>query len=162
MGRLLLVFILVPLADLVLLLVLNKVIGFWITITMVIVSGILGAWLVRRQSDRVKGKFKDQIANHKLPDRGLISDGAMILFGAGLLITPGLLTDAFGLSLLIPWCREFYKKRVTHYLKENFKVRIVPVGPQQDPNVVDGEVVGSAPMDPNDIENVIEGKKISG
>ena len=162
MGRLLLVFILVPLADLVLLMVLNRAIGFWVTIALVIVSGILGAWLVRRQSERVKGKIKDQLANQKLPNRGLISDGAMILFGAGLLITPGLLTDLFGLSLLIPWCREWYKKRVTQYLKENFKVQIVPIGPVKDPNVVDGEVVGSDTADPNDIENVIEGKKITG
>ena len=143
-ARLLLVFILVPLADLVLLMVISKYVTIFTTIGLIVISGIIGAWLAKRQSGAVGGKIREQLVQNRVPS-DLLTDGAMILFAAGLLITPGLLTDAFGFSLLIPSCRGWYKKRALDYLKSHFKIQIVRTDPKQGqsqaPDIVDGEVV---------------------
>ena len=141
-ARLLLLFILVPLADLVLLMLLSKYTGILLTIGLVVVSGIIGAWLAKQQVGNVGHKIRSQLSQNQLP-AGLLTDGGMILFAAGLLITPGLITDVFGFSLLIPRCRQWYKDRAIKWVKEHFEVQVVTMNTQrqQQSDVVDGEVV---------------------
>ena len=103
-ARLLLIFILVPLADLFLLIVLSRYITISATIALVVVSGIIGAWLAKNQIGRVGTRIRNRLTQNQMP-ADLLTDGGMILFAAGLLITPGLLTDLIGFSLLIPTCR---------------------------------------------------------
>ena len=142
LGKLILIFVLVPLADLVLLMALSDYTGWQFTVGMVVLSGILGAYLAKRSSHAVGIKIRERmLKGQKSAD--LLTDGAMIFFAAGLLLTPGFLTDAVGLSLLIPVCRRWYKARVTNWIKRNFKVQVVQMPPDFDPNTVDGEVVGS-------------------
>ncbi len=83
----------------------------------------------------------------------LLTDGAMIFFAAGLLLTPGFITDAVGLTLLIPPCRKWYKKIVTAYIKRNFKIHVVPMGPVRDDGVVDGEVLDGEVLHPGQPTN---------
>lgn len=140
-GKLILVFIFVPLADLFLLMVMSSYTGWPFSIAMVILSGIIGAYLAKQSYRSVWNKMQSRLANNQLP-ADLLSDGAMIFFAAGLLLTPGFITDAVGLTLLIPVCRRWYKARLTHWLKRHFKFQVVTMGPREnDPNVVDGEVV---------------------
>jgi UPF0716 protein FxsA len=142
-ARLLLLFIIVPLVDLLLLLGLTKLTHWSTTIMIVIVSGIIGAWLAQRQTQSVSTRIREQLVQNNIPS-GLMTDGAMILFAAGLLITPGLITDLFGLSLLIPYFRGFYKQRALKWLKAHLNLQVSKMQmPPQDPNVVDGEVVSS-------------------
>lgn len=145
-GKLLLIFILVPLADLILLLVIADYTSWSFSIAIVILSGIIGAWLAQQSGRSVGRKIQDQLRNQAVPTE-LLTDGAMILFAAGLLLTPGFITDTIGLSLLIPACRRWYKKGAMTILKKHFKVQVVQVRPDRtppaDPNVVDGEVVSS-------------------
>ncbi|MEM7785398.1 MAG: FxsA family protein [Planctomycetota bacterium] len=141
LGRLILIFILVPLADLILLMVMSSYTGWAVSIGLVILSGIVGAYLARRSTSAVWGKITSSLQKGQM-NSDLISDGAMIFFAAGLLLTPGFLTDFVGLSLLIPVCRQWYKARLTHWFKNNFKMQVVSMGhPPQDPNTVDGEVL---------------------
>ena len=75
----------------------------------------------------------------------MLTDGAMILFAAGLLITPGLITDLFGLTLLLPRTRAWYKTKALAYLKKHLKVQVTNMdstGFQTD--IVDGEVVSNS------------------
>ena len=142
-GKLVLIFILVPLADLVLLLMLADYTGWRFSIGAVVVSGIIGAWLARQQSRFVRRKIRDQLQHHLLPAE-LLTDGAMIFFAAGLLLTPGFITDFIGLTLLIPVCRQWYKKWALRILKKHFQFQIVTMdtaGQAVDPSVIDGEVV---------------------
>ena len=143
-AKLLLVFILVPLADLILLLMISNFTSVWFTIALIIVSGTIGAWLARQQGTKVTDKIRNEFQQNMMPS-SLLTDGAMILFAAGLLITPGMLTDAFGFSLLIPSCRAWYKTKTMSLLKEHFKVQVKKsfgnVNPFEDPDIVDGEVV---------------------
>lgn len=143
-AKLLLVFILVPLADLILLLMISKFTSVAFTVAMIVVSGIIGAWLARQQGTKVTEKIRNEFQQNLMPS-SLLTDGAMILFAAGLLITPGLLTDAFGFSLLMPACRAWYKKKTMAFMKEHFKVQVKKsfgdVNPFDSPDIVDGEVV---------------------
>ena len=109
---------------------------------MVILSGILGAYLAKRSWVAVGVKIRERMTQGQMsPD--LLTDGAMILFAAGLLMTPGFITDAVGISLLIPVCRRWYKTRITNWMKRNFKIQVVQMQTTAttDPNTVDGDVV---------------------
>ena len=144
-GKLVLIFILVPLADLVLLLVLADYTGWRFSIGAVIVSGVIGAWLASQQSRFVRGKIRDQLQQNVLPAE-LLTDGAMIFFAAGLLLTPGFITDFVGLTLLIPVCRGWYKKWTLQIIKKHFHFQVVSTNTTSSsagPNVIDGEVLES-------------------
>ena len=154
-GRLLLLFIIVPLADLFLLMWISKFTGIMVTISLVILTGAIGAWLARHQGTFVKGQIKDRLSQRQMP-ADLIGDGAMIMFAAGLLLTPGLLTDVLGFSLLIPACRTQYKRFFAKRLKGSFNFSVFTPSsdahgrrPVDDPNIIDGEVVDrDVPNDP--------------
>ena len=145
-GRLLFLFIVVPLVDLFLLLWISKHTGLLATIVLVIITGVIGASLARRQGSFVKGQIKDRLSQRQMP-ADLLGDGAMIMFAAGLLLTPGLLTDLLGFSLLIPAGRAFYKRIVADKFKSSVQVQQFPMpgqsqpNRQNDPNIIDGEVV---------------------
>ena len=139
-ARLLLLFILVPLADLALLMVISKYTSIGWTIALVIVTGFIGAWLARRQGVSVGMRIRDRLSQNLNPG-DLLTDGAMIIFAAGLLITPGLITDVVGFSLLIPSMRRGYKQWAMRWLKSHFQIQIVRGNSTAQPDVVDGEVV---------------------
>ena len=145
LSRLILLFVLVPLTDLFLLMVLSAYIGWPTSVGIVIASGILGAFLARQSGLAVSRKIQQRMAQGQFSAE-LLTDGAMILFAAGLLLTPGFLTDLFGLSLLIPGCRRFYQRQLAKRFQESVQVHVWP-GPgssPNDPGVVDGEVVSGS------------------
>lgn len=145
-GRLLILFIVVPLLDLFLLMKISKFTGIPVTIGLVVLTGIIGAWLAKQQGTFVKGQIKDRLNKRQMP-ADLIGDGAMIMFAAGLLLTPGLLTDVLGFSLLIPACRTQYKRFFANQIKGSFNFQVFTPPAEQprhhpdDPNIIDGEVV---------------------
>lgn len=146
-GRLLFLFIVVPLIDLFLLLWISRFTGPWVTVALVIATGTIGAWLARHQGAFVKRQIQDRLSNQKMPT-DLLGDGAMIMLAAGLLLTPGLLTDLLGFSLLLPACRGVYKRVLANRFKSSFQFHQFPMPdntqtptPHDDPNIIDGEVV---------------------
>ena len=149
--KLMLAFILVPLADLFLLMVLSRYTTIWFTLGLVVLSGAIGATLAHWQTRRVGGRIRDKLVQNQLPGE-LLTDGAMILFAAGLLITPGLITDTVGFSLLIPACRRWYRRWVMARLKGYFDVRVTRFTSTygDDEDVVDGTVVQDPPVGRHD------------
>lgn len=120
--KLLLLFILVPLVELTLLMMFAQLTGsIWWSVLLVLITGTLGAWLARRQGVAVIQRIRSQLAKGTMPTDTLL-DGAMIFFAGGLLLTPGLLTDLVGLSLMIPTCRRWYKSRLVNWFKRNFQI----------------------------------------
>ena len=81
------------------------------------ITGVVGASLARRQGLAVVGRAQDQMARGELP-AGSLADGVMILVAGALLITPGILTDAFGFLLLVPMFRDAVKSVVMNWLRK--------------------------------------------
>ena len=107
--KLFLCFTLIPVFLLYLLIKIGTVIGGFNTILLVIVTGFLGAWLARMEGMNTMMKLKRNINQGLMPAEELID--AVIIFAAGVvLITPGLITDVFGLLLLWPVTRNKFKR----------------------------------------------------
>jgi UPF0716 protein FxsA len=123
LGRLVLIFILVPLVDLILLLRVGQMLGFWATLWIVILMGMLGAALARHQGLQTLARINAALAVGQIPTAPL-ADGALILLAAALLITPGFLTDVSGLALLIPPVRRLLRSGLTRW----FQRRVVVTG----------------------------------
>ncbi len=121
---LVLAFVVVPLVELVLLVLLQDRIGLGTTIGIVIATGVVGAWLVRRQGLRTWQAAREQLTVGSLPNREL-AHGAMILFGGALLLTPGFLTDAVGFSMMVPPVRELVRRTVSKRMAN----RVVVIDP---------------------------------
>lgn len=110
---LLLLFTVVPLVELAILIKIGQHIGLFNTILIVIITGIIGASLAKYQGTRVVFRIKEEIAQGILP-AGTLFDGLLIFIAGLLLITPGILTDCLGFSLLIPPFRTLIK----HYIRK--------------------------------------------
>ena len=94
-------FILMPLAELSVLLKVHAALGLGPTLGIVILTGIAGAWLARWQGWVVMQAIRRDMAEGRMPAPRMI-DGVMILVAGVLLITPGLITDTIGFLLLVP------------------------------------------------------------
>ena len=117
--RLFLLFTAVPFVELWLLLAIGKRIGAGWTLTLVVLSGLLGVYLVRAQGLHLLYKIREEIRWGRLPADEMM-DGVCILAGGLLLLTPGLLTDLTGFSLLLPAVRRLVKKTVLRLIKKKF------------------------------------------
>jgi len=119
MGRLLLLFIVVPIVELILLIQLGGLIGMWPTIGLIVVTGAAGASLARWQGLSVLRQIQIDMTAGKLPGGALV-DGVIILMAAALMVTPGLLTDIVGFLCLVPGVRGVMKRM----LKRKFEKAI--------------------------------------
>ena len=101
--RLLLVvlFIVVPIAELAVLIQIGELIGVWWTIALLVADAILGSLLARSQGRLVWRRFNEALQAGRAPAREVM-DGALVLFGGALLLTPGFLSDILGVILLVP------------------------------------------------------------
>jgi UPF0716 protein FxsA len=107
--RLLLLFVLLPLAELALLIQVGRAIGLGWTLAIVVATGFLGATLARRQGLRAWRAIHGELAAGRVPGAALV-DGLLILIGGIVLLTPGILTDLAGFALLIPPTRSAVKR----------------------------------------------------
>ena len=122
-ARLLAAFIIVPLVELALLLQLARHTSVFATIMLVIATGILGSILARREGLMAWFRFTSALAGGRVPSRE-IQDGLMIVFAAALLLTPGLLTDALGFTLLLPTGRDIVRRTLLRRLMQGFNVQV--------------------------------------
>jgi len=106
----------VPLVELVLLLVLSDYTSWQFTLGFIVLTGVLGALVLRYEGLRCWRRFRDQLAAGELPAEPLL-DGIMILAAGMLLVTPGVLTDLAGLLLLLPPVRRLLKRSVRRRLE---------------------------------------------
>jgi UPF0716 protein FxsA len=110
--KLLALFIVLPLVELALLIQIGRWIGLIWTLVIVVVTGFLGAALARRHGLRAWITIRDELRAGRMP-AGAMADGLLILIGGIVLLTPGLLTDAFGFAMLLPVTRNAFKKALT-------------------------------------------------
>jgi len=98
---LILIFIVVPIAELALLIQVGQLIGVWWTIALLIADAIIGSWLLRTQTRTAWRRFNEALAEGRVPHREVV-DGVLVIFGGVLLLTPGFITDIFGVLFLFP------------------------------------------------------------
>ena len=106
-----LLFVVLPAVELALLIEIGGRIGTPATITLIILTGMVGASLARWQGLAVIGRMQSELAKGELPAGSLV-DGVIILVASALLVTPGVLTDLFGFLCLVPAFRSVAKEIV--------------------------------------------------
>lgn len=119
-SKLLLLFIIVPIVEIYILVKAGQYIGSMNTIAIVILTGIAGAAFAKSQGAQIIFKIRSALSQGQLPGRELLQ-GAMILAGGIMLLTPGFLTDLLGFSLLFPLTRGFYTDWAMKYFKRKFR-----------------------------------------
>jgi UPF0716 protein FxsA len=122
--RLFLLFAIVPPLELYLLLRLASIAGIGTTVLIVISTAIVGSMLARYQGMMAWWRFRDALAHGRIPSTE-IADGLMVIFAAALLLTPGLVTDAVGFTLLIPWSRGLVRGWLVARIAKNMSVNTV-------------------------------------
>jgi len=111
LSRLALLFVVVPLLELLILVRLGQSVGFWPTVGLVVFTGFAGAALARLEGLRTLLSIQGELAKGHLPGNALF-DGLAILVGGALLLTPGILTDLLGFSFLFPPTRKLLLGRI--------------------------------------------------
>src|SRR3954451_22140143 len=98
---LVLIFIVVPIAELALLIQVGQLIGVWWTIALLVADALLGSWLLRSQGRAAWRRFNEVLARGRVPHREVV-DGVLVILGGVVLLTPGSITDISGLLFLFP------------------------------------------------------------
>ena len=106
---LLVLFIVVPLAELYVIIQIGQEIGVIPTLALLVVDSIVGTLLLRSQGGKAWRQFREASEAGRIPARE-VADGALIILGGSLLLTPGFITDIFGLLLLLPPTRAMIRR----------------------------------------------------
>ena len=131
MGRLLLLFIVLPAVELALLIEIGRRIGTLETLGLIVVTGAVGAAMARSQGLRALSRVREEISAGSMPASSLL-DGVLILVAAALLVTPGVLTDAFGFLCLVPGFRTLVKREVVRRIERAIEEGRVQVSVRQE------------------------------
>jgi UPF0716 protein FxsA len=94
-------FVVVPLVELVVIMQVGQLIGTWPTIGLLVADSILGAWLLRREGRRAWQQFRRALEQARWPGDE-VTQGGLVIVGGTLLLTPGFVTDVVGFLLLLP------------------------------------------------------------
>jgi UPF0716 protein FxsA len=119
---LILLFILVPIAEIFVIIQVGQAIGALPTVALLIVDSILGAWLLRSQGRRAWASFTEALAAGRIPHMEILN-GALVILGGAFLLTPGFISDAVGLLFLIPPTRAAIARGITRMLKRRGPLR---------------------------------------
>ena len=120
----LILFTVVPAVELAILLKLAQLVNWGPTVALILVTGMLGAWLARREGVKTLSRIQADLQAGVAPTDALV-EGVLILAAGLLLVTPGILTDLVGFAILIGPIR----RRVRRRLAEALKRRIIVTGP---------------------------------
>ena len=101
MFLLVLLFIVIPIAELYVIIQVGESIGLWPTLLLLLLDAVLGSLLLRHQGRGAWRRFNEALAQRRFPGKE-VADGVLIVIGGTLLLAPGFITDIFGIFLLIP------------------------------------------------------------
>jgi UPF0716 protein FxsA len=118
---LVILFIVVPIAELYVIIKVGELIGLWPTLALLLADAILGSLLLRHQGRGAWRRFNEALAARRFPGKE-VADGAMIVIGGTLLLAPGFITDIAGLILLVPPTRALVRRLFRSYFGRRFVV----------------------------------------
>jgi UPF0716 protein FxsA len=134
-------FVVVPLVEIYVLIQVGQVIGAWWTILLLVLDSLLGSWVIKREGGRAWQALRTALQTGRMPAREL-ADGALILVGGTLMLSPGFVTDAFGILLILPFTRPVARRLLTRLVAQRLLSRNARrPGPGSGGSVVRGEVV---------------------
>ena len=155
---LLVAFVVVPLVEIYVIIQIGQVIGAWWTIALLVADSILGSWLIKREGGRAWRALRAALDEGRMPAREL-ADGMLILVGGTLMLTPGFVSDIFGILCILPFTRPIGRRILSGIISRRlagvgFATGFTPgasqagapwaqrrPGPDPDSGVVQGEVV---------------------
>ncbi len=120
-AKLLLLFLTVPLVEIMLFIEIGSRIGTLSTLLIVALTAILGAFLAHREGLKAWWRIQDKLYQGSIPDDEFL-DAMLILIAGALLLTPGFLTDAIGFLLLFPATRHSVKNRLRHKFRQRYQI----------------------------------------
>ncbi len=129
--KLIMLFTVIPIIELMLLLRINQYIGFGYTILLVFLTGVVGAFLAKQQGRGILHRIKRDMAQGQMPGDELVN-GLCVLIGGALLLTPGIITDIAGFSLVIPSTRHALKQSIKRKMKQMIREGTVHVHYHKD------------------------------
>ncbi|MBI5544762.1 MAG: FxsA family protein, partial [Deltaproteobacteria bacterium] len=115
-GKLLILgFAILPVVEACLLVGIGRRVGLWPAVSLVVLSGMAGALLAKREGLRVLQDYQRTLAAGRIPEEGMLG-AALVVMGGVLLVVPGILTDLAGLLLLVPPTRRLIAKAIRSQL----------------------------------------------
>jgi UPF0716 protein FxsA len=120
---LVLIFIVLPIAELYVIIRVGSEIGVLPTIAILIADSVVGAALARSQGRQAWARFNQALAEGRVP-AGEVFDGAMIILGGAFLLTPGFITDLIGIFLLLPPTRALFRRAVARLARRRVAFRV--------------------------------------
>jgi UPF0716 protein FxsA len=112
MAAIIAFFVLIPIAELYVILKVGDLIGILPTLALLVADSLFGAWFMRSQGRTVWARFQETMQSGRIPHREVF-DGVLVIFGGAFLITPGFITDIVGFALLIPPTRSLIRRWLT-------------------------------------------------
>ena len=160
-ALLLLALIVVPIVELYVIVQVGQGIGILPTLALLVVMSLLGGYLLRREGTRTWRALREALQAGRLPARE-VADGALVILGGALLLTPGFATDLFGLLCILPPTRAVLRRVLTGVVARRLGAGGLaggrfgrrptrPADPRPGPrrgDVVEGEVVDEGPASP--------------
>jgi UPF0716 protein FxsA len=143
MAFLIILFIVVPIAELYVILKVGDLIGILPTIALLVADSLLGSWLMRTQGRVVWRRFQETMEAGRLPHREVF-DGVLVIFGGAFLITPGFLTDIVGVLLLLPPTRALFRRWLVRRGGRMFGISVATGRRSAPPSGQDWDVDGTA------------------
>jgi UPF0716 protein FxsA len=130
---LIVLFIVVPIAELYVIIQVGEAIGLWPTLALLLADALLGSFLLKHQGRGAWRRFNEALAQRRFPGKEVV-DGLLIVVGGTLLLTPGFLTDIVGLVLLVPPTRAIIRRLLRRFTIGRFMVVGMPGSARpQDP-----------------------------
>jgi UPF0716 protein FxsA len=139
---LVILFIVVPIAELYVIIQVGQAIGVVPTLVLLLADALLGSWLLKHEGRGAWRRFNEALAARRFPGRE-VADGVLIVIGGTLLLTPGFITDIFGLFLLLPPTRAIARRVLKRLTIGRFAV--VGMGPGRGTGPFGGPPTGSGP-----------------
>jgi UPF0716 protein FxsA len=143
MPLLILLFIVVPIAELYVILKVGDLIGIVPTLGLLVADSLLGSWLLKSQGRAVWTRFQETMQAGRVPHREVF-DGVLVIFGGAFLITPGFLTDIVGVLLLLPPTRSLFRRFLIRRGGRMFGLSVATGRRAAAPPAQDWDVEGTA------------------
>ena len=133
-------FLVVPIVEIYVLIQVGQVIGAWWTVLLLVADSLFGSWLLKREGGRAWRALRQALTEGRMPAREL-ADAALIVFGGALMISPGFVTDVFGLLAILPFTRPVARRALAAFVARRLVVARDARRPGPPDAVVRGEVV---------------------